>query len=60
MCCTSCDRWVGRDWLPFGCYLLQYDSALMRQCAATAPLRLMLYGDSIMRGLYFDLVEALT
>lgn len=35
-------------------------STLYDRCGSSRPLRVELYGDSIMRGLYFDLVELLT
>ena len=61
--CTSgiaSGRWVGRDWAPFSCFLLRYTRVMLEQCAARRPLRIVLYGDSILRGLYFDLAELLT
>lgn len=94
---SSAGRWVGDEWAPFSCYLLQYDAELLERCAAGArsagsrlqrgsgawaaaaavsraaggadcgedgsggaALRLLLFGDSVMRGLYFDLAEMLT
>ena len=61
--CTSAStsgRWVGSDWAPFTCYTLRYTSDRLLRCASRRPLRIELYGDSIMRGLYFDLAEVLT
>ena len=50
--CTSAavsGRWVGADWAPFTCYTLRYTRELVERCAERRPLRLELYGDSIMR-----------
>ena len=53
-------RWVGHDWAPLHCFLLRYTRPLLARCTEASPLRIELYGDSIMRGLYFDLAELLT
>ncbi len=53
-------RWIGDEWAPLGCYLRQYDLRLLDRCAAARPLRLHLYGDSVMRGLFFDLADLIT
>ena len=53
-------RWIGRDFAPFGCYLLHHTLGSLQQCTRQRPLHIALYGDSIMRGLYFDLAELLT
>jgi hypothetical protein len=53
-------RWIGRDFAPFGCYLLHHTLGSVQQCTRQRPLHIALYGDSIMRGLYFDLAELLT
>ena len=61
--CTSASlsgRWVGGDWAPLTCYTMRYTLPMIRRCAESRPLRIELYGDSIMRGLYFDLAELLT
>lgn len=61
--CTSATpsgRWIGSDWAPLSCYLMRYSRRMLQRCAERRPLRIELYGDSIMRGLYFDLAELLT
>ena len=61
--CTSAavsGRWIGSDWAPLTCYNLRYSADMLMRCAQRRPLLIELYGDSIMRGLYFDLAELLT
>jgi hypothetical protein len=61
--CTSAavsGRWIGSDWAPLTCYNLRYSADMLMRCAQRRPLIIELYGDSITRGLYFDLAELLT
>ena len=52
-------RWIGAEWAAHACFLRPYSAGLLQRCAASRPLRLRLFGDSIMRGLFFDLSELL-
>ena len=55
---TFSGRWLDDEWAPFGCYLLRFDSRLFERCGDSRPFRLHLFGDSVMRGPFFDLAGA--
>lgn len=52
-------RWIDNEWVPWSCNYRRANKELLEECAKESGLALIFVGDSIMRGIYFDVADIL-